>query len=231
MPHTVRYCSLVAFWIFLFGLFKLNILETIFAEQGNDFWHDYESLATKICSLISSKWKLMFESHVKTCIDWTSFDFFFSKIFEQSATENNHLQCYWSPVWTLPVVPLWCDLRLGHCSRRLVVIKLLQPHPYWPTIHNLILKFCPEFQVLSSHFSKVDILLNEHWEKRVHIESISNINVKWTTRWYILSGLDILLEQSENENPACKQSVQGCKKWQSIYLCLVDQYEPHGSVV
>ena len=30
----------------------------------------------------------------------------------------------WSPVWTLPVAPLWCDL--GRCSRTVVVIKLRQ---------------------------------------------------------------------------------------------------------
>ena len=36
---------------------------------------------------------------------------------------------------------------------------------YQPTIHNLILKICPEFQVLSSHFSEVNELLHAHWTK------------------------------------------------------------------
>ena len=35
--------------------------------------------------------------------------------------------------------------------------------------------------------------------------------------WYILSGLDIQLQESENENPVCKKLVQGCKTWQVIY--------------
>ena len=34
---------------------------------------------------------------------------------------------------------------------------------YWPTIHNSISKICPKFQVISSHFFKVDELLDEHW--------------------------------------------------------------------
>ena len=47
------------------------------------------------------------------------------QIFEQSATQNNHVVCY------------------------------------WPTIHNLMSKICPNFpsQVLSFHFSEVDELL------------------------------------------------------------------------
>ena len=37
----------------------------------------------------------------------------------------------------------------------------------WPTIHTSIPKFCPKFQVISSHFCKVIELLNEHWAKIV----------------------------------------------------------------
>ena len=44
---------------------------------------------------------------------------------------------------------------------------------YWPTIHSLILKICPTFQVLSSHFFKFDKLLDEHWAKIVLSEHIS----------------------------------------------------------
>ena len=43
---------------------------------------------------------------------------------------------------------------------------------YQPTIHNSILKICPKFQVLSSHFSEVDELLDEHWMKIVLNENI-----------------------------------------------------------
>ena len=53
---------------------------------------------------------------------------------------------------------------------------------YWPTIHNLILKICPKFQVISSHFFEVDELLDEHWAKIVQSENISTrIYVKCDT--------------------------------------------------
>ena len=38
---------------------------------------------------------------------------------------------------------------------------------YWPTIHNSIPKICPRFQVISSHLSEVNELLDEHWAKIV----------------------------------------------------------------
>ena len=44
---------------------------------------------------------------------------------------------------------------------------------YWPTIHNSISKFCPKFQVISSHFFEVNELLDEHWAKIVQSENIS----------------------------------------------------------
>ena len=40
-------------------------------------------------------------------------------------------------------------------------------------IHNLILKVCPKFQVLSSYFSEVNELFNECWKKIVQREIIS----------------------------------------------------------
>ena len=62
------------------------------------------------------------------------------KIFEQSATENNHLQCNWS------------------------------------TINNLILKFCPKFQVLIFRFSEVDDLL----EEKVFYKKIISLGIFFT---------------------------------------------------
>ena len=41
---------------------------------------------------------------------------------------------------------------------------------YWPTIHNLISKICPKFQVLSSQVFKVYELHDEHWAKIVQNE-------------------------------------------------------------
>ena len=89
---------------------------------------------------------------------------------------------------------------------------------YWPTIHNSISKICPKFQVLSSHFFKVNELLNEQWVKIVLRENISTpicveCNKMYGSKvcvqdfWYFVSGLDIQLEQSENHNPACKKTV------------------------
>ena len=37
---------------------------------------------------------------------------------------------------------------------------------YRLTIHNLISKICPKFQVLNSYFSELDEVLDEHWQKR-----------------------------------------------------------------
>ena len=62
---------------------------------------------------------------------------FDSKIFGQSASENNFQQCYWL------------------------------------TIHDLISRVCPKFQVLSSHFPEFDELLDEQWTKSVRSENIS----------------------------------------------------------
>ena len=46
-------------------------------KLGNDVRHDSESIATKVCSQIGRKWNAMFESHVVTSVDRTSFDFRF----------------------------------------------------------------------------------------------------------------------------------------------------------
>ena len=49
--------------------------------------------------------------------------------------------------------------------------------------------------------------------------------------WYILSGLDIQLEQSENEDPAHKKLVQGCKTLRVTYsFSLARRLQTHGSV-
>ena len=83
---------------------------------------------------------------------------------------------------------------------------------YWPIIQNSISKICPKFQVLSSHFFKVDELLNEQWAKIVLSENISSPvyvecnKMHWSKVcaqefWYFVSGLDVQLEQSKNYNP------------------------------
>ena len=50
-------------------------------KLGNDVRRDSESIATKVCSQIGRKWNAMFESHVETYIDRTSFNFRFEDFF------------------------------------------------------------------------------------------------------------------------------------------------------
>ena len=49
----------------------------LWVKTLNYVWHDSELIVTKICSQKGCKWSAMFESHVETCIDWTSFNFWF----------------------------------------------------------------------------------------------------------------------------------------------------------
>ena len=46
-------------------------------KLGNNVWHNSESIVTKVYSQIDCKWNVMFESHVVTSVDRTSFDFRF----------------------------------------------------------------------------------------------------------------------------------------------------------
>ena len=64
---------------------------------------------------------------------------------------------------------------------------------YWPTIHNLISKICPKFQILSSHFFQVDELLDEH-EAKINSNLCNKMyqsKVCVQEFWYFVSGLDI----------------------------------------
>ena len=126
----------------------------------------------------------MFESHVVTSVDRTSFDFRFE------------------------------DFLSNPC--------------YWPTIHNSIWKICPKFQAISSHFFGVDELLDEYWAKIVQSENISTpiyaecdkmyqLKVCFQEFWYIVAGLDIQPEQSENNSPASKKAAAGFETLQLIY--------------
>ena len=87
-------------------------------------------------------------------------------------------------------------------------------------------EYLPCIQVLSSYLSELDDrdLLDKHWAKDVRREHISTPIYVQHDKMYqlkvrseawehlcILSDLDILLEQSENANPARKKSVQGIK--------------------
>ena len=68
--------------------FQLNTgsaaLDSYTQKLGNNVWRDSKSIATKVCSQISRKSIAMFERHVVTSVDKTSFNFgiedFFSNL-------------------------------------------------------------------------------------------------------------------------------------------------------
>ena len=83
--------------------FKLNSAATSDGgaqKLGIDVWRDSESIATKVCSRIGRKLNAMFESHVVTSVDRTSFYFRFED-FWQYAFVNIHLLCYWPTILNL----------------------------------------------------------------------------------------------------------------------------------
>ena len=71
---------------------KCKSLENI-SDMTQWFWINCNQ------SLWPKQWQMKrdIESHLKVYIDWTSFNF----CFEQSATENNYLLCYWPAIHNL----------------------------------------------------------------------------------------------------------------------------------
>ena len=85
-------------------------------------------------------------------------------------------------------------------------------------MHNSI-SIYPKFQVLCFHIFQVDVLLDEQRAKFVQSEIISTpiydeCNKMYRSKvcfqqfWYIVSGLDVQFEQSDNDNPVGKKN--GC---------------------
>ena len=120
-------------------------------------------------------------------------------------------QCWQDELWFL----IWRFFE----QSAFVTIHLLC---YRPTIHISISKICPKFQGLSSHFSEINELPSAQWAawsalaKIVPRENISTpLYVKcykmyWSkvcvqTFWYIVSSVDIQLEQSEKDSPLWKK--------------------------
>ena len=100
---------------------------------------------------------------------------------------------------------------------------------YWPIIQNSISKICPKFQVLSSHFFKVDELLNKQWAKIVwseifqlqRVQSMSNaircIDQRFAFKNSGISCLALIFNLSIPRTiilpiPMCKKAVPGCQK-------------------
>ena len=69
------------------------------AAIPNHVWHDSD---LTICSQIERKADIMFESHIETCIDWTSFDFRFSIFL---AICNSNFNCLKLILYFVPDLP------------------------------------------------------------------------------------------------------------------------------
>ena len=99
---------------------------------------------------------------------------------------------------------------------------------YWPTIHNLISKIYPKFQVISPHFFEVNELSNEQWAKIVQSENISTpIHVECKKMhqskvyvqefWYFVANLCLTLifnlssSRIKNDNYCMQKAVAGDK--------------------
>ena len=70
---------------------------------GNDLWHDSISIAIEFFCQNSHSQEERFRSHnetVRPVLTGRTLNFNW-KIFEQSASENNHLMCYWSTIHNL----------------------------------------------------------------------------------------------------------------------------------
>ena len=136
----------------------------------------------------------MVERHVKTFIDWTSFDLrykdFFAWNFEQSATEKTHLLCYW-PTIRRSVLNFEFSLSLfwGRWAARWAMSKISANRKYF-------------------NFNLCRIW---HWQY-VSEEGL----------WSRILVYLVWLQQSENEKPAHKILLQGCEIWRFI-CCLFRQ--------
>ena len=94
-----------------------NVKTSTAPDYGTRTWHGSESIATKVCSQTGGKWNAMFESHVVTSVDRTSFDFLFEDcrvlLWADSAAGLG-------PAWTEPR-PAWTEKEslwmLRRCSQ------------------------------------------------------------------------------------------------------------------
>ena len=58
---------------------RLQMAERKLEKLGNYVWHDSGSITTKVCSQNGRKQNAMFESHVVTSVERTSFDLWFDE--------------------------------------------------------------------------------------------------------------------------------------------------------
>ena len=108
---------------------------------------------------------------------------------------------------------------------------------YQPTIHNSILKICPKFQVLSSHFFKVNELLDEQWAKLYKVKifqlkSMSNaircINQRFAFKNSGISCLALIFNLSNLRTTILhsKKMLPAAKHFMSYAFFFLDWHEP-----
>ena len=110
---------------------------------------------------------------LKQCLVWFWFD-------HNQNLQPNRSQMKWD-VWKPCSDQRWRDELRFSIWRFFELSDLVDNHLlcYWPTIHNLILKICPKFQVISFHFFEVNELLDEIEQKlckvkKFQLQSMSN---------------------------------------------------------
>ena len=96
---------------------------------------------------------------------------------------------------------------------------------YWPTMHDSISKICPKFQILSSHFFKVNELLDEHWAKLwemnfVQLQSMSNVTRCFDQRFVFKNSSILCLALIFNlSNP--RTTILHAKTWKQFEVARV----------
>ena len=150
----------------------------------NDLCHDSDLIAAKFCSkTIANKkrrlkpWRglhLLYDSQYEL-------QFSIQRSFEQSATEHNHLLCYW-PIMHNSISKVCPNFQV-YSSYFFEVDDLLHDHQAKNVRRENIsqcnpveqkMTICPRLQVLTSHFSEVDDQLDENWVKRAWRKNIWN---------------------------------------------------------
>ena len=180
--------------------FELNSTATSHGgaqKLGNDVWHDFKSIASKVCIQISRKRNAIFGRHVDwvTSVDRSSFDFRYEDF-----------------VSNLPLKTIICCVtdRLSITRSRRSVLNF----------KFSVLIFSRSMICSMSNEQKLCKV------KIFQLQSMSNVIRCIDQRFAFkncgvsclpLSGLDIQPEQSENDNSARKKEVPGCEVRRLIY--------------
>ena len=119
----------------------------------------------------------MSQSHLETCIYWTSVNSWFKDFFQQSATQTNNLLCYWPTINN----SIW---------------KIC------PKFQVFIFRFSEVVELTYEHWAKKLLWENISTPIFPQFYDMYWIKVCCQEFWSILPGLNIRFEQSKYENPA-----------------------------